>query len=260
MQVPQILKEIESSSSQIRVTFPEIIPADKEMATEQEEVRNFLANHAGSAMKDISSALEEKISTCVLFRRQSPSFSAKEYVEQFSLNMKNSEKLHVCEVVRVTDDFKPTKAGDANMRKHHIQGRDVILSTIEEGLGKTNEYRSFVIEVTTQNRDIFRQELLKRYNDLPEPKPNTTKTKIWVADDFTVGASPVKEYEFLAFIGEQTPSPAPTPRKEEEPEGKSTHSKDEAPKKVKEEEPSPEPSPKPKRGGSRVASLTLGMA
>jgi hypothetical protein len=211
-------------------------------------------------MKDISSSLEEKIASCVLFRRQSPAFSAKEYVSQFDLDMKNSEKLHVCEVVRVTDDFKPTKAGNANMKQHHIKRRDIILSTIEEGLGKTNEYRSFVIEVTTQNKDIFRQELHKRYNELPEPKADTTKTKIWVADSFTVAASRVKEYEFLAFIGEETSTPAPAPRKEEEPDGKSTPPKDETPRKSTEEKPSPDPSPKAKRTGSTIESLTLGMA
>ncbi len=261
MQVPQILKELESSSSQIRLTFPETTPADAELTTEQEQVRNFLANHAGSALKDISSELTEKIATCVLFRRESPAFSAKQYVGQFDLDMKNTEKLRVCDVVRVTEDFKPTKAGAANMQQYRVKGRDVILSTIEEGLKKTNDYRSFAIEVTTQNKEIFRQELSRRYYNLPEPKPDTTKTKIWVAEDFTVGASPFKEYDFLAFIGEEIPSPAPVPRKEEERPGDgSVGAKEVAHKPIEGSEDTPVPPSRTKRAGSKVAPLNLGLA
>jgi hypothetical protein len=265
MQVPQILKELESGNSRIRLNFPDIIPANPEMAAEQEEVREFLANHAGSALKDINAEVTAKIAGCVLFRTQPPAFTPQEYVQQFGLDLNNADKLRVCDVVRVTDAFKPTQKGEANMRPENKKGRDIILSTIEEGLGKTNEFRSFVIEVAAQNKEVFRQQLRGRYDSLPEPKPDTTKTKIWVAESFSPGAA-VEEYDFLAFIEEHGTGPAPAPRKEEEKEDDSgtspvTKPTNSAKTEHKDEDtPAPTP-PQSRRDGKKSrASLVLGAS
>lgn len=201
MQVPHILQKLQNGNEQIRVSFPEVTPADPAVKKEQEAIRQFLVDHAGKEMKDITAHVTAEIEKCQIFAKKLVTFTAADYVAQFKLDDKNSDQLTVAEVIRTDKHFTPTKVG-APKRGPAIAGRDIILSAIEKGIKDTptTEFRSYVIEVVQAHDPVAKKTLEDRYNGW-SPKPNVDHVKVWVCPDFTKPTETVVEFDLLKYIG-----------------------------------------------------------
>ena len=76
MQVPHILRELQNADVQIRISFPELKPADTTVTAEQQAIREFLVVHAGKEMKDITAQLTAQIEKCQIFAKKLAAFTA----------------------------------------------------------------------------------------------------------------------------------------------------------------------------------------
>jgi len=217
MQVPHILQRLQTGNDQIRVSFPEVTPADPAVKKEQEAIREFLVKHAGKEMKDITADVTAEIEKCQIFAKKLVTFTAADYVAQFKLDDKNSDQLTVAEVIRTDKHFEPTKAG-APKKGRAIAGRDIILSAIEKGIKDTptTEFRSYVIEVVEAHDPVAKKTLGDRYHSWPHPKPDVQYVKVWVCPDFAKPTEKVDEFDLLKYIGGAgggSPKPVVTSRR-----------------------------------------------
>jgi len=214
MQVPHILQKLQNGNEQIRVSFPEVTPADPAVKTEQEAIRQFLVDHAGKEMKDITAHVTAEIEKCQIFAKKLVTFTAADYVAQFKLDDKNSDQLTVAEVIRTDTHFKPIKSGGPSMAKAAKKGRDIILSAIEKGIKDTptTEFRSYVIEVVEAHDPVAKTTLGDRYHSWPDPKPDVQYVKVWVCPDFATPAAKVDEFDLLKYIS-GAPAPVVTGKK-----------------------------------------------
>ena len=202
MQVPHILRELQNADVQIRISFPELKPADTTVTAEQQAIREFLVVHAGKEMKDITAQLTAEIEKCQIFAKKLVAFTAADYVAQFKLDAMNSDQLTVAEVIRTDKHFEPTKAG-APRSGRATAGRALILSAIEKRIKDTptTEFRSYVIEVIGNHDPVARVTLGDKYHSWPDPKPDVKHVKVWVCPDFATHSAKVDEFDLLTYIG-----------------------------------------------------------
>jgi hypothetical protein len=201
MQVPHILRELQNSDKQIRITFPEL-PTDVARSAEQASIRKFLVESASAEMKDITAKVTAEIEKCQIFTNKVVTFSAADYVAQFKLDGSNTDQLTVAEVIRTDRHFEPTPKGRMSQAKDAKAGRDLILNAVEEGINTrlTTEFRSYVIEVVGTHDPVAKKTLGDRYNSW-SPKPDVQHVKVWVCPDFTTTSAKVDEFDLLTYIG-----------------------------------------------------------